>query len=100
MPATGGALEATMKEQAEKGDARVDSGRVQLDAVVVLARSELSPAEADSARTGSGLRMKAAQGGTVWLEAGGVTLAEGRLARRKGVMSFVVSKVYGEEAGR
>lgn len=72
--------------------ARIAAGALRLDGAVVVARSAMSAERADGAIAAGTVSMPACR--KVSLEVGGVVVAEGRLARRKGVSAMIVEKVY------
>jgi len=78
---------------------RLHAGRLRLDAGVVLASGHMSADKVDAARTTGGLTLQTPAGGTVSLEVGGVTVAEGRMRQRHGKTAFVVTRVYGSSEG-
>ncbi len=74
---------------------RLRTGKLRLDASVVMASGRMSADEVDAARTTGGLTLQTPEGDTVRLEAGGMTVAEGRMRQRHGKTAFVVTHVYG-----
>ena len=81
-------------ERQDQAEAAI--GALSLDAVVVLASSALSAGDVDRARRDGNLRMGAPGNGAVYLEVGGVAVAEGRMKKRHGKSAFVVTRVFSE----
>lgn len=84
-----------MQHEGEEGRVAVDG--LGLSAFALIAESELSPDQVEEARRSGTAAMPALR--RVKLEAGGIILAEGRLARRKGASVFIVEKTF-ENGGR
>lgn len=77
----------------DETEARIAAGSLRLDGAVIVARAAMSAERADEAKAAGEVSMPARR--TVSLEVGGVAVAEGRIARRKGVSVMIVEKAYG-----
>ncbi len=69
------------------------AGAVRLETRVVLARDLLSPAGAEKAAEAGSLALAGVEGGRALLEVGGVAVAEGRVATRRGKSLFRVERM-------
>jgi len=85
-----------MKTNGKPGESRAAIGGLPLDAIVVLASSTLSAGDVERARRDGNLRIGAPGNGAAYLEVGGVTVAEGRMKKRRGGTAFVVTRMFGE----
>ncbi|HAP43825.1 MAG: hypothetical protein A2087_01135 [Spirochaetes bacterium GWD1_61_31] len=80
------------KDNAAKS-ATVQVADLALAVNVVLANSQLSAAAVARARRSGRLQWAAPTGDRLWLEAGGVLVAEGHLEQRPGGSAFVVDRM-------
>lgn len=67
--------------------------RVLLGTDVVVARTSLSPLAIARGRRAGRMEFKAAEGGTVFLEVGGIQVAEGRIVKKGGKNWFRVTRL-------
>ena len=73
-------------------------GDLLLNANILLASAALCADDVDRGRRAESLSMKAPERGMAYLEIGGVVVAEGRMAKKRGASVFVVTRTYPEYA--
>ncbi len=68
-------------------------GRIPVSLNVILAEGKISPAEMEEGLESASLELRAFPKKRVFLEAGGVVIAEGTIVRRRGQSFFRVRKI-------
>ena len=87
-----------MKTRKAEIEGSMAVGDLLLNANILLASSTMCADDVDRSRRSGALSMAAPKRGTAYLEIGGVVVAEGRMARKRGKRIFVVTRTYTEYA--
>ena len=87
-------------ETRKSGTGKAAVGRLKLAAIVAMAEGELSGDEVERARNDGRIALPALPEGEARLEVGGVTVATGRIVRKRGVTSFEVRATAAGREGR
>ncbi len=88
-----------MPEQKKRSDAHSIIEALGLEARILLASSELSPAALERSCREGRIAVQAPASALAWLEVGGVVIGEGRMVGGRGHESFVLTRLFASSEG-